>query len=180
MPRGFTLLEVILALGLAVVILGLVGLGINVHLAVATKSREQVEEVQLADPLATDCRRSPQCRPVPAAAFVVIVFRLLGSVGAVRLAGRFRLDGLVRHIHWGDVAGAAAASGAAFAQLCAVCAARVEAAARLRATLAQQQHRAEFAAAAALVPAPPRATATAASASAATPPLPPLPPRRCG
>ena len=46
--RGFTLLEVILALALTVVVLGLVGLGIHVQLAVATTSRDQVEEAQLA------------------------------------------------------------------------------------------------------------------------------------
>ncbi|MEI8374888.1 MAG: hypothetical protein WCJ35_18855, partial [Planctomycetota bacterium] len=46
--RAYTLLEVILALSLAVVILGLVGVGIHVHLAVAAKSRDQVEEAQLA------------------------------------------------------------------------------------------------------------------------------------
>ena len=46
--RGFTLLEAILAMGLAVVVLGLVGVGINVHLTVAAKSRDQVEEAQLA------------------------------------------------------------------------------------------------------------------------------------
>ena len=38
----------ILALALAVVVLGLVGVGIHVHLAVAAKSRDQVEEAQLA------------------------------------------------------------------------------------------------------------------------------------
>jgi len=46
--RAYTLLEVILALSLAVVILGLVGMGIHLHLAVAAKSRDQVEEAQLA------------------------------------------------------------------------------------------------------------------------------------
>ncbi len=46
--NGYTLLEVMLALGLAVVVLGLVGMGIHVQLAVAAKSREQVEQAQLA------------------------------------------------------------------------------------------------------------------------------------
>ncbi len=46
--RGFTLVEVILAMALAVVVLGLVGFGIQIHTQVATKSRDQVEEAQLA------------------------------------------------------------------------------------------------------------------------------------
>ena len=48
-PRcGFTLVEVIVAMALAVVVLGLVGVAVQVHAAVATKSRGQVEEAQLA------------------------------------------------------------------------------------------------------------------------------------
>lgn len=46
--RGYTLLEILLALALTVVILGLVAMAIHVHLRVAQVSREQVEEAQLA------------------------------------------------------------------------------------------------------------------------------------
>jgi type II secretory pathway pseudopilin PulG len=68
-PRAFTLLEVILAMGLAVVVLGLVGVGIHVHLAVAAKSRDQVEEAQLARVLlqriADDLRNAVPFQPPP-------------------------------------------------------------------------------------------------------------------
>ena len=48
-PRtAFTLLEVILAMSLTAVILGLVGMAIQVNLGVIDKSRRQVEEAQLA------------------------------------------------------------------------------------------------------------------------------------
>ncbi len=67
--RGFTLLEVVLALGLAVVVLGLVGMGIHVQLAVAAKSRDQVEEAQLARVLlqrvADDLRNAVPFQPPP-------------------------------------------------------------------------------------------------------------------
>ncbi len=66
---GYTLLEVILALALTVVVLGLVGVGIHVHLAVAAKSREQVEEAQLARALlqriADDLRNAVPFQPPP-------------------------------------------------------------------------------------------------------------------
>jgi len=45
---AYTLLEVILALALTTVVLGLIGMSIRVHLGVADKSRVQVEEAQLA------------------------------------------------------------------------------------------------------------------------------------
>ena len=74
LPRrsGFTLLEVMLALGLAVVVLGLVGMGIHVQLAVAAKSRDQVEEAQLARVLlqriADDLRNAVPFQPPPSSA----------------------------------------------------------------------------------------------------------------
>ncbi len=45
---AYTLLEVILALALATVLLGLIGMAMHIHLGVAEKSRGQVEEAQLA------------------------------------------------------------------------------------------------------------------------------------
>ena len=45
---AYTLLEVILALALTTVILGLIGMAVYVHLGVADKSRGQVEEARLA------------------------------------------------------------------------------------------------------------------------------------
>ena len=45
---AFTLLELILALGLTIVILGLVVMAIYIHLGVTEKSRGKVEEVQTA------------------------------------------------------------------------------------------------------------------------------------
>jgi uncharacterized membrane protein YgcG len=45
---AYTLLEVILALALTTVILGLVGMAMHIHFSVADKSRGQVEEAQLA------------------------------------------------------------------------------------------------------------------------------------
>jgi hypothetical protein len=59
---AYTLLEVILALALTTVILGLVGMAMHIHLSVADKSRGQVEEAQLARTLlqhiAEDLRNS--------------------------------------------------------------------------------------------------------------------------
>jgi hypothetical protein len=46
--RGFTLLEIVLALSLAVVVFGLVGMAIDIYLRVADTSRKEVEEAQLA------------------------------------------------------------------------------------------------------------------------------------
>ncbi len=64
---AFTLLEVILALSLAAVILGLVTMAIHVHLGVAAKSQAQVEEAQLARALlqrmAEDLRNAIPFRP---------------------------------------------------------------------------------------------------------------------
>lgn len=47
-PPAYTLLEIILALALTTIILGLVAMAIHVHLRVAEVSRGQVEEAQLA------------------------------------------------------------------------------------------------------------------------------------
>ncbi len=59
---AYTLLEVILALALTTVILGLIGMAMHIHLGVADKSRGQVEEAQLARTLlqhiAEDLRNS--------------------------------------------------------------------------------------------------------------------------
>ena len=67
--KGYTLIEVVLALGLAVIVLGLVGMGIHVQLAVAAKSRDQVEEAQLARGLlqriADDLRNAVPFIPPP-------------------------------------------------------------------------------------------------------------------
>ena len=46
--RGFTLLELILALGLTVIVLGLVGMAVNTQLRLAAAGRAHVEESQLA------------------------------------------------------------------------------------------------------------------------------------
>ena len=47
-PAAYTLLEVVLALALTTVILGLIGVAVNIHLRVADVSRAEVEEAQLA------------------------------------------------------------------------------------------------------------------------------------
>jgi hypothetical protein len=46
--NAFTLLEVILALSLVVVVLGLVGLAVDIHLRLGDKGRTEVEEAQVA------------------------------------------------------------------------------------------------------------------------------------
>lgn len=46
--RGYTLLEVILALALAVMVMALVAMGIDIHTSVVTSGRRQVEQAQLA------------------------------------------------------------------------------------------------------------------------------------
>jgi hypothetical protein len=64
---AYTLLEVILALALTTVILGLIGMAMHIHLGVADKSRGQVEEAQLARTLlqriAEDLRNSVPFAP---------------------------------------------------------------------------------------------------------------------
>ena len=64
---AYTLLEVILALALATVLLGLIGMAMHIHLGVAEKSRGQVEEAQLARGLlqriADDLRNSVPFTP---------------------------------------------------------------------------------------------------------------------
>ncbi len=64
---AYTLLEVILALALTTVLLGLIGMAMHIHLGVADKSRGQVEEAQLARTLlqhiAEDIRNSVPFTP---------------------------------------------------------------------------------------------------------------------
>ena len=63
--RAFTLLEVILALALAAVVLGLLAMAVEIHLRVADKSRFRVEEAQLArtllERIAEDLRNAIPC-----------------------------------------------------------------------------------------------------------------------
>jgi prepilin-type N-terminal cleavage/methylation domain-containing protein len=63
--RAFTLLEVILALALAAVVLGLLAMAVEIHLRVADKSRFRVEEAQLArtllERIAEDLRNAVPC-----------------------------------------------------------------------------------------------------------------------
>jgi hypothetical protein len=69
-PAAYTLLEVVLALALTTVILGLIGLAVNIHLRVADVSRAEVEEAQLARTLlqriADDLRNATPYVPSPA------------------------------------------------------------------------------------------------------------------
>jgi hypothetical protein len=64
---AYTLLEVILALALTTVLLGLIGMAMHIHLGVADKSRGQVEEARLARTLlqhiADDLRNSVPFTP---------------------------------------------------------------------------------------------------------------------
>ena len=65
--KAFTLLEVILALALTTVVLALMGMAINVNMGVSEKSRDQVEEAQLARALlqriADDLRNAVPYQP---------------------------------------------------------------------------------------------------------------------
>lgn len=69
---GFTLLEVILALALTIVVLGLLGMAVDVHLRVADAGRNEVEETQsarlLLRQMADDLRRA---LPVTRASFSI-------------------------------------------------------------------------------------------------------------
>ena len=47
-PRGFTLLEVVLALGLSVVVLATVGVAINTYMKLSTERQVDVEQARIA------------------------------------------------------------------------------------------------------------------------------------
>lgn len=67
-PRGFTLLEVILAMALSAIVLLLVSMAIKVHLNATDTRRTQIEEAQLAravlQRIADDLRSTVQYKPI--------------------------------------------------------------------------------------------------------------------
>ena len=129
----------ILALGLAVVVLGLVGMGIHVHLAVAAKSRDQVEEAQLARTLlqriADDLRNAVPFQPPPSSSSSSALRRRPPAPARGRPAPRcFRLDRFLRHV--GFRASTTPLSGGIYGTAQAI---QIETARRPRATLASLQ-----------------------------------------
>ena len=96
---AYTLLEVILALALTIVILGLIGMAMHIHLGVADKSRGQVEEAQLARTLlqhiADDIRNSVPFTPTSSSGT---------SSGGTSNGVGIRIVDILRHVRFVGIA----------------------------------------------------------------------------